>query len=327
MAEVQARQTNAENPKRRVDKSAPTEVSSKKPVTRLRQVIDVPKSHARDPRFDSLSTAPLDPTLFTRSYGFIDSVNTSELAQLKQDYTKLRRAVAARAPSDEKAAQGLYSDEAMALRAERDRVGQQIKRLESVVAEKERRAREADVKRNLRKVNEERQGQGQQPVYLKKSQLKGVLLQDKFERLASQGNKKSKGKAKAQPESSSSSSSSSQNAASNMSVDRLKAMISTRSETVPQTAAFGAGLSATPPDASSSAAIRKIMVRKAKKEIKKEKKNMPFAVRQRGETGGGSVSDSYGGGGAGEGEGSSVGKKRHRGSRGSGKASKKARLE
>ncbi|KAK0526472.1 rRNA biogenesis protein rrp36 [Tilletia horrida] len=305
---------------KRADKSAPTEMSSKKPVTRKRQVIDVRKNQTRDPRFGTLSTSELNTSLFTRSYGFIDQSQSAELSALRTQYADLRRAVAARCPSDERAAKGKYSAEAMAIRAERDRVVRLIKRLESVGAEKERREREAEVKRNLRKVNEERGKVGQQPVYLKRAQMKGVILQDKFERLASQGNK-SKSKSKsgtrdaALPQT-----------ASNMSVDRLRALIASgsRGNTAPSLNASNGYSNSADADASSSgnAAIRKLMVRKAKKEAKKDRRDLPFLVR--------GEQRSEGGAGAGAGPSSAASaagsKRRARGSRG-GSGAKKARTQ
>ncbi|KAE8216484.1 hypothetical protein CF327_g361 [Tilletia walkeri] len=296
---------------KRADKSAPMEMSSKRAVTRKRQVIEVPKTHVRDPRFDSLSTSAFDKTIFSRSYSFVDSAQASELSVLRKQYSDLRRAVAARAPSDERAAKGLYSSEAMALRTQKDRVGQQIKRLESVAAEKERRDREAEVKRNLRKVNDDRQKKGQEPVFFKRAQMKGVLLQDKFERLSSDRPGK-KGKATGSNRTEASPSS-----ASNMSVDRLRAMISSGSNTVP---ASRATLEDQAGDASgSSSAIKKLIVRKAKKDAKRDRKELPFLVRDRSQGGEGQSSRS-----ADKPEGSES-KKRHRGSRGHGGASKKAR--
>ncbi|KAL9932986.1 hypothetical protein V8E36_008241 [Tilletia maclaganii] len=307
---------------KRADKSAPTEMSSKRAVTRKRQVIDVPKNNARDPRFGSLSTSSFNTGLFSNSYNFINQAQSTELSTLRKSYSQLRKAVAQRAPSDEKAARGGYSAEAMELRAERDRVGRQIKRLESMAAEKERRDREAEVKRNLRKVNEERQRKGQEPVFLKRAQMKGVMLQDKFERLSSQGNKNEKNNPNNTPLATSSSSSS------NMSVDRLKAMIKTGYHSVPTTASTLAGhesSSAGGGESRANAAVRKIMVRKAKKEAAKDRRDMPFLIRDRG---GGKGNTGAGVGAGGEG-GDAVGakKKRHRGSRGSGSASKRPRTQ
>ncbi|CAD6890355.1 unnamed protein product [Tilletia controversa] len=309
---------------KRADKSAPMEMSSKRAVTRKRQVIETPKTHVRDPRFDSLSTSAFDSTIFSRSYSFVNSAQSSELSSLRKQYSDLRRAVAARAPSDERAAKGLYSSEAMALRTEKERVGQQIKRLESVAAEKERREREAEVKRNLRKVNDERQKQGQEPVFFKRAQMKGVILQDKFERLSS--DRPGKGRATG-----SNRTQASPSTASNMSVDRLRAMISSGSNTVPASSSSRGGSGGAPddpssangqPSSSSSSAIKKLIVRKAKKDAKKDRKDLPFLVRDRG----------AGTGGEGQGQRASAGKdegskKRHRGSRGSGGTSKKPRTQ
>lgn len=73
--------------KKRTDKNMPQEISSKKPTTRRRNVVDVSKPKFRDPRFEPMS-GKLNPDLFERSYGFIHEFESKEIEQLKSDIKK-----------------------------------------------------------------------------------------------------------------------------------------------------------------------------------------------------------------------------------------------
>jgi ribosomal RNA-processing protein 36 len=68
--------------KERRSKNAPQEVTSKKPVTRRRMILNT-EVKARDPRFDSL-TGTYNPALFERSYGFVHDLQAQELAAQKK---------------------------------------------------------------------------------------------------------------------------------------------------------------------------------------------------------------------------------------------------
>ena len=57
---------------KRKHKNAPTVMSSKKPVGRFRQVVDVKKQAVRDPRFTSW-TGDLDQSKFRKAYDFLSS--------------------------------------------------------------------------------------------------------------------------------------------------------------------------------------------------------------------------------------------------------------
>ncbi|CAA2978899.1 Ribosomal RNA processing protein 36 homolog [Olea europaea subsp. europaea] len=53
-SEMVYRKPNAEKNSSRANKNRPMEMSSKKPVSRFREVVQVPKKVARDPRFELL---------------------------------------------------------------------------------------------------------------------------------------------------------------------------------------------------------------------------------------------------------------------------------
>ncbi|TPX55059.1 hypothetical protein PhCBS80983_g05633 [Powellomyces hirtus] len=70
-------------PPRRADKNMPVEVTSKRAVTRKRDVIELPKKKTRDPRFDPLA-GKLNEGLFDSSYGFLRDYEQSEIEMLRK---------------------------------------------------------------------------------------------------------------------------------------------------------------------------------------------------------------------------------------------------
>ncbi|XP_034249381.1 ribosomal RNA processing protein 36 homolog [Thrips palmi] len=69
---------------KRENKNRPREMSSKKPVPVLQQVLPVTKKPPRDPRFDSLC-GEFNEKAFKAAYGFISEYKRSELKQLKEE--------------------------------------------------------------------------------------------------------------------------------------------------------------------------------------------------------------------------------------------------
>lgn len=147
--------------------SSPTELTAKKPVSRHRIVVDVPKIVSddlmrlyirswlsqvpRDPRF--LPTAgEFDPQKFQRSYGFLAENRRTELQTLKESLAKARK--------------GLASSP-MYLKSERENEVQMlehaVKRVESLV-NKDRLdtvEQEALSRRKKEEVEKRKQGKGQ----------------------------------------------------------------------------------------------------------------------------------------------------------------------
>ena len=68
-------------------KHQPQELSSKEPVSVLRQVVPVQKKKAYDPRFDR-NFGHYNADLFTKSYSFIKDVQQEEMAQLETQLKK-----------------------------------------------------------------------------------------------------------------------------------------------------------------------------------------------------------------------------------------------
>ncbi|SPO20737.1 related to rRNA biogenesis protein RRP36 [Ustilago trichophora] len=163
---------------KRSNKNAPTEVSSKRPVSRRRNVVDTPSTtHIRDPRFESLSGS-VNKDLFSKSYSFLPEMFSSELSTLKKTLAKLKKQELHQAGPKAK------SEAALAIREERAKVEAALRRAEGLAGERERRARESAVKGKIKKENKERVEKGMLPFYPKKSEVKQMLLKDKYDRLA-----------------------------------------------------------------------------------------------------------------------------------------------
>jgi ribosomal RNA-processing protein 36 len=63
---------------------SPLEVSSKRPVSWKRKVVEVPAMKRRDPRFETLS-GKFNEDLFNKSYGFIKDIQSEEKRALQKE--------------------------------------------------------------------------------------------------------------------------------------------------------------------------------------------------------------------------------------------------
>ncbi|KAI1754617.1 hypothetical protein F4782DRAFT_38394 [Xylaria castorea] len=139
----------------RSSKHAPTEMSSKRMVTRRREVISVPKVLPRDPRFSAASGA-VDETRARQAYAFLDEYRDSEMAQLKAAMRKTKSA------------------------AEKEALAQALKSMQSRRETQARRDAGRDLVAEHRRREKELVAQGKKPFYLKKSEQKKQLLLDRF---------------------------------------------------------------------------------------------------------------------------------------------------
>ena len=153
----------------------PTEVTSKRPVSRKRVVVDVPKivstsipmqvKHSteayfqvpRDPRF--LQTAgEFDPSKFQKSYGFLADNHKAELQTLRETL-KLARKKLASSPKER--------------RSEREhevyRLEQAVKRAESTVNRDRLQKVEREALGQVKKEEQEKRKQGKGEWFMKKS--------------------------------------------------------------------------------------------------------------------------------------------------------------
>ncbi|KAF3064802.1 rRNA biogenesis protein RRP36 [Daldinia childiae] len=141
----------------RTSKHAPTEQTSKRQVTRRREVIATHKPVARDPRFSAaVQGRPVDEERLQRAYGFLDEYRDSEIAQLRAAARKTKDATA-----KEELKRALSSMEGK-------KKAQQAREAERKLLEEHRRREKELVK------------QGKKPFYLKRSEQKKQLLVDRF---------------------------------------------------------------------------------------------------------------------------------------------------
>jgi len=149
----------------RENKHRPQEMSSKRPVGRFREVIQVPKSSGRDPRFDAtVNTRPLDKLAAAKRYSFLyDEV-------LPQEKTKLRERLAKERNPNRK----------RDLQAELTRMDQQLRNEQA-------RRKKVDLEKSWKTQEKDAVAHGKKPYFLKKSEKKKLELLAKYEELKSSG--------------------------------------------------------------------------------------------------------------------------------------------
>ncbi|KAI0019648.1 hypothetical protein F4780DRAFT_746093 [Xylariomycetidae sp. FL0641] len=142
----------------RTSKHAPVEQSSKKRVSRKREVVSTHTVPSRDPRFSAASGAAMDAGRARAAYGFLDEYRASEVAQLKGALKKTR-------------------DE-----GERARLKRAIASMESRAQAQARKDAERELLAAHRQKEKQlvAEGKKERPFYLKKSEQKRRLLVDQF---------------------------------------------------------------------------------------------------------------------------------------------------
>lgn len=163
----------------RESKNAPTVMSTRKPVSRMRNVVEPSnRTKSRDPRFDSLSAGPVNLDLHAKSYSFLPGMHQNEIQSLRSTYGKLKQMEAHHAGPKAK------SEQALQIRAEREKVERALRRAESQDNERQRRELERSVKSDFKKENQRRVDAGLKPFFPKKHQLQEAILRKKFESMA-----------------------------------------------------------------------------------------------------------------------------------------------
>lgn len=137
-------------------KHAPMAQSSRYEVTRKRQVIEVPKMKARDPRFDAMQQRNAHTGNVDKAYGFLADYQADEIAQLK---------TALKTTKDP---------------FQQDLLKRKIGSMENRIKAKASKEREQEVLRRHRKEERQKVESGKNPYYLKKSELKEQALVEKY---------------------------------------------------------------------------------------------------------------------------------------------------
>jgi ribosomal RNA-processing protein 36 len=139
----------------RSSKHAPTEISSKKAVSRKREVVPVPKREYRDPRFEP-TTGTADPSKVRKAYSFLDDYREDEMKELKN---------AVKTAKDEDS---------------REKLKKALMSMESRKKAQIRKDKEQEILDKHRKEEKEAVKQGKKPFYLKKAEQKKRVLLDQY---------------------------------------------------------------------------------------------------------------------------------------------------
>ncbi|KAL6130388.1 hypothetical protein ACLB2K_068768 [Fragaria x ananassa] len=147
----------------RANKNRPMEVSSKKPVSRFREVIQAPKKVVRDPRFESLC-GTLNVDGFRKRYDFLFS---NELPAEKEDLKKQLKT----------------SKDPEVIEDLKKRISWIDKQLKSDLSKRT----EAEILAKHKKKEREKAKQGKQPFFIKKSDIRKKRLIEKYKNLEGSG--------------------------------------------------------------------------------------------------------------------------------------------
>ncbi|KAF5374881.1 hypothetical protein D9758_000320 [Tetrapyrgos nigripes] len=160
---------------KRQNKHAPTEVSSKKPVTRRRTIVQVQAPQARDPRFLTMS-GEFSAEKYRNNYSFLTDAHKTELQTLRENLKRARKLLAS-SPRD--------------LRPEREaevqRLELAVKRAESSVNRDRREEVEQKALDRVSKEEREQRKAGKGSWHLKNSAKKELLLKARYDALAESG--------------------------------------------------------------------------------------------------------------------------------------------
>jgi hypothetical protein len=138
-------------PHARSSKHAPAVQSSKRMVSRKRQVVDVKKPVFRDPRFENIGGPKPDENTLGKRYAFLNDYKVTEIAELKKAIKKSRN-------GDEK-----------------EQMRKQLESMESQMKTQQRKDEQQAVVRDHKKKEKELIKEGKNPFYLKKCMLLAIL--------------------------------------------------------------------------------------------------------------------------------------------------------
>ena len=148
-------------PRARSSKHAPTVQSSKRAVTRRRNVIEVKKPVARDPRFDPAAGSQPDEHILKKRYAFLEDYKALEMAELKAAIRKTKN------------------------EEDKEKLKRKLLSMESQKKAQETKDRQQAIKREHKKKEKELIKEGKAPFYLKKSEQKKLALVDRFQNMKS----------------------------------------------------------------------------------------------------------------------------------------------
>ncbi|KAI6166544.1 hypothetical protein EDD17DRAFT_1752707 [Pisolithus thermaeus] len=160
---------------KRPHKHAPTEVSSKRPVSRRRTVVEDNTPKPRDPRFLHV-TGKYDQAKFRQQYSFLPELHTNELETLRKNY-KAARKLLANSPRDLRPAR----------EEEVKRLELAVKRAESAVNRDKRERVETEALRRVTQAEKQKRKQGKGAWFMKRSEKKDLLNKARYDAIAASG--------------------------------------------------------------------------------------------------------------------------------------------
>ncbi|KAI9850678.1 MAG: rRNA biogenesis protein rrp36 [Thelocarpon superellum] len=155
LQEAREKKEQARDGHSRSSKHAPTELSSRKAVTRRREVVPVAKRAIRDPRFESLG-GPVNPEKTRSNYAFLEQYQLDEMKQLKDAIRKTK-------------------DEGAKAKLKRELLSMESKR-----KAQEAKDQQQEILRRHRAQEKELIKQGKKPFYLKKAEQKKLALVERY---------------------------------------------------------------------------------------------------------------------------------------------------
>lgn len=134
-------------------------MSTKKQVSRKRQVIEVPEPERRDPRFSSVSAGHANADLHSKSYSFLPDL-------LRQEFSGLKEAVAAAKKAEKNCS---WAEKPMKT-AERERLEVQMGQVRTKLVRTEKESMEREILAKAKKEEREKRTQGKGAWYMKKGE-------------------------------------------------------------------------------------------------------------------------------------------------------------
>mmetsp|Transcript_22496 Transcript_22496/g.29196 ORF Transcript_22496/g.29196 Transcript_22496/m.29196 type:complete len:356 (+) Transcript_22496:172-1239(+) len=154
--------------KKRANKNRPMEMSSKVPVSRYREVVNVgPQRKARDPRFEAVS-GKFNYDLFRKTYDFLDGYQDAEIKELKASL-KLELKKRGKDSKRHKEIQSVLS------------------RLQTERTARHRSDKVRKILSNKKKEELEKVSQGKKPFFMKRSEKKKIEMEQRFMELKKKG--------------------------------------------------------------------------------------------------------------------------------------------
>lgn len=131
-------------PRARSSKHAPAVQSSKRPVTRRRNVVEVKKPTFRDPRFENVGGPKPDENTLSKRYAFLNDYKESEMAELRQAIKRTKN------------------------EGDKEKLKRKLLSMESQKKARQNKEKQQEIVREHKKKEKELVKEGKQPFYLKK---------------------------------------------------------------------------------------------------------------------------------------------------------------